>query len=163
MRKNKLSHSLKIINKKLHTPTWLFLLMFVVLILRIPSFFEPYSYGDEMIYLSLGEAVRQGVPLYKSIHDNKPPLLYIMAALSGSLFWFKAILAIWNLLTIFVFWKLSQRLFPKKIKLQKIATVLLGLLTTLPFLEGNIANAELFMIGPTILAFYLLLGKKKER
>lgn len=147
-------------NNKLHTPTWLFVLLLVVLVLRIPSFFEPYSYGDEMIYLTLGEAIRQGLTLFKDIHDNKPPLLYITAALAGSLFWFKAILAIWSLVTIFLFWKLTEALFPKKETAQKVATALFALLTTLPLLEGNIANAELFMIGPTIAAFLLLLARE---
>ncbi len=149
----------KIINK-LHTPTWLFVLLCILLVLRIPSFFEPYSYGDEMIYLALGEAVRQGIPLYKNIHDNKPPLLYMTAAVSGSLFWFKAILAIWHLATVFIFWKLSEALFPKKIKLQKVSTVIFGVITTLPLLEGNIANSELFLIGPIMAAFLILLTKK---
>ena len=97
---------------KLHTPKWLLILLALIVLLRIPSFFEPYSYGDEMIYLSLGEGIRQNIPLYKGIHDNKPPLLYITAAAAGSLFWFKAILTIWNLITIFLFWKLSTILFP---------------------------------------------------
>jgi len=143
-----------------HTPKWLFVLLFIVLILRIPTFFEPYSYGDEMIYLSLGEAIRQGVPLYKGIHDNKPPLLYIIAGISGSLFWFRSILAIWHLLTVYLFWKLSCTLFPKKTKLQKIATIIFSIFTTLPLLEGNIANAELFMIGPIIAALIILFSKK---
>lgn len=148
--------SLKKLLKKLHTPKWLFVLLLIVLILRIPSLFEPYSYGDEMIYLSLGEAIRRGIPLYKGIHDNKPPLLYILAAISGNLFWFKSVLAIWNIITIFLFWKLATKIFPNKFKLQKIATIIFGLLTTLPLLEGNIANAELFLIGPIIGAFLLL-------
>lgn len=150
----------KNLSKHLHTPKWLFILLAVVLILRIPSFFEPYSYGDEMIYLSLGEAIRQRIPLYKEIHDNKPPLLYITAAIAGSLFWFKAILAVWNLITIFLFWKLSEVLYPKKQRLQKISTIIFALLTTLPLLEGNIVNAELLMIGPIIAAFLILLSKK---
>ncbi|KKQ96942.1 MAG: hypothetical protein UT24_C0002G0049 [Candidatus Woesebacteria bacterium GW2011_GWB1_39_12] len=134
-----------------------------VFILRIPSLFEPYSYGDEMIYLTLGEAIRRGIPLYSGIHDNKPPLLYVMAAIAGNLFWFKAILTLWILVTIFIFWKLSETLFPKKIKTQQVATAIFALLTTIPLLEGNIVNAELFMIGPTILGFYLLLSKKLTR
>lgn len=145
---------------KIHLPTWLAILLAIALILRIPSFFEPYSYGDEMIYLSLGEAVRQGETLYLDIHDNKPPLLYLTAAIAGNLFWFKAILAFWMLTTTVVFWKFVVALFPKKESLQKAATITFALLTTLPLLEGNIANAELFMIGPTILAFYLLLTRK---
>lgn len=151
---------MKRVLKVLHTPRWLFGLLCVVLVLRIPSFFEPYSYGDEMIYLSLGEAIRRAIPLYSQIHDNKPPLLYVTAAIAGSLFWFKAILAIWHLATVFIFWKLSETLFPKNKKLHIISTTIFALLTTLPLLEGNIANAELFMIGPTMLAFYILLTKK---
>ncbi len=146
--------------EKIHAPTWLCILLGVVLILRIPSFFEPYSYGDEMVYLTLGEGIRQGVPLYSGLHDNKPPLLYVVAAAAGSLVWFKIILAFWSLATIFLFWKLAEALFPGKSKLQKVATWIFGLLTTLPLLEGNIANAELFMIGPTIAAFLILLTKK---
>ncbi|MFV1916913.1 MAG: ArnT family glycosyltransferase [Patescibacteria group bacterium] len=151
---------LSALSNKLHTPRWLFVLLITVLILRIPSFFEPYSYGDEMIYLTLGEAIRQGIPLYSGIHDNKPPLLYIIAAISSSLFWFKAVLAIWHLVTVYLFWKLAKVLFPKKLRLQKIATVIFAILTTLPLLEGNIVNAELFMIGPIIAAFLLVLSKK---
>lgn len=145
--------------KRFHTPNWLFFLLLVVLILRIPSFFEPYSYGDEMIYLTLGEAIRQGIPLYKGIHDNKPPLLYIMAGIAGNLFWFKAILAIWHLITVYLFWRLTEALFPKKTRGQIVATSIFAILTTIPLLEGNIVNAELFMIGPIILAFLLLLTK----
>lgn len=145
---------------KLHTPAWLFWLLLAVFILRIPSFFEPYSYGDEMIYLILGEAIRRGMTLYSQVHDNKPPLLYITAALAGNLFWFKAILAIWHLMSIFVFWKLTEALFPKKLRSQQVATIVFALFTTLPLLEGNIANAEMFMIGPTTLGFFILLTQK---
>jgi len=148
------------INEKFHTPRWLFVLLIAIFIFRIPSFFEPYSYGDEMIYLTLGQAIRQGIPLYKGIHDNKPPLLYIIAAISGNLFWFKAILTLWVLITIFIFWKLCQIFFPKSPTTPKAATFAFAVLTTLPLLEGDIANAELFMIGPTILALYILLSRK---
>jgi 4-amino-4-deoxy-L-arabinose transferase-like glycosyltransferase len=155
--------SKKSINKfldKIHLPLWLTILLGLVVLFRIPSFIEPYSYGDEMIYLSLGEAVRQGVPLYGGIHDNKPPLLYLTAAIAGNLFWFKVILAAWSLMTVILFWKLSKALFPKSIKFQKISTVIFAILTTIPLLEGHIVNAENFMIGPIIAAFLILLGKK---
>ncbi|MDP1710298.1 MAG: hypothetical protein Q8L28_01655, partial [bacterium] len=141
-------------------PSWLIGLLALILILRIPSFFEPYNYGDEMIYMSLGQGVRQGLTLYKDIHDNKPPLLYLTAALSENLFWFKAILAFWNLASIYIFYKLAEKLFVKNIKAQKLATIIMALLTTIPLLEGNIVNAELFMIGPTILAFLILFSEK---
>ena len=144
----------------IHLPNWLIIVLVVVFILRIPSFFEPYSYGDEMIYLTLGQGMREGLTLYKDIYDNKPPLLYILAAVAGNLFWFKAILAFWSLATIILFWKLSKALFPDKLKLQKVATWIFAILTTIPLLEGNIANAEVFMVGPIILALVILFSKK---
>ncbi len=112
-----------------------------------------------MIYLVLGNGIRQGLTLYKDLHDNKPPLLYLTAAIAGNLFWFKVILAFWNLVTIYYFWKLVRHLFPKNSRLQKISTFFFAALTTLPILEGNIANAELFFIGPIIIGFWLLLSK----
>lgn len=151
---------MKKILRKLHLPNWLIIILALVIILRIPSFFEPYSYGDEMIYLTLGQGIRQGVPLYSGLHDNKPPLLYLVAALAGNLFWFKTIIFFWMLGTTIVFWKLVERFFPNKQSLHKASMIIFALLTTLPLLEGNIINAELFFIGPIILGFYLFLTLK---
>ena len=151
---------------KIHIPNWLVLVLAVVIILRIPSLFEPFYYGDEMIYLTLGEGIRQGVPLYSGLHDNKPPLLYLTAAIAGNVFWFRAILIFWSLGTIVLFWNLSKKLFPPsdgaspKTKFQKVATAIFALLTTIPLLEGNTANAENFLIGPIIAAFLILFDKK---
>lgn len=139
-------------------PNWLVGILALVFILRIPSFFEPYYYGDEMIYMTLGQGVRQELTLYKDLHDNKPPLLYLTAAAAGNLFWFKVILTFWILVTVILFYKLAKLLFDKNLKTQKLATILFALLTTLPLLEGLTVNSELFMIGFTILAFLILLG-----
>ncbi len=141
-----------------YVTNWLGIVLFVVLILRIPSFFEPYYYGDEMIYMTLGQGMRQEITLYEGIYDNKPPLLYFTAMIAGNLFVFKAILAFWNILTIVIFWNLARILFEKNEKIQKISTIIFALLTTLPLLEGLTVNAELFMIGFTLFAFFLLLS-----
>ncbi len=154
----KIIQKIKEIDRKLGIPNWLCYLMGAALILRIPSFFEPYSYGDEMIYLTLGEGIRKGLTLYRDIHDNKPPLIYLIAAVAGSLVWLKIILAFWMIVTVFLFWKLTTILFEKNTKLQKIATIIFALLTTLPLLEGNIVNSELFLIGPIIASFIILLS-----
>ena len=45
--------------EKTHIPVWLAIVLGIVVLLRIPTFFEPFSYGDEMIYLTLGEGVRR--------------------------------------------------------------------------------------------------------
>ncbi len=143
---------------KIEPPKWLMAILAGVLILRIPSFLEPYSYGDEMIYLALGNAIRKGITIYQAVHDNKPPLLYLTAALAGNLFWFKTILAFWMIATILAFWKLSKILFNGNTRAEVISTIAFSILTTIPLFEGNIVNAELFLIGPIIIAFTILLG-----
>lgn len=150
----------KKINFLPHLPLWLILLLVVIFLLRLPSFFEPFSYGDEMIYLTLGEGIRRGLTLYKDLHDNKPPLLYFLAAISGNVFWFRAILTAWMAATTVLFWHLAQTLFPREKAIQTASTLAFALLTTLPLLEGQTSNAELFMIGPIILAFTLLFHPK---
>lgn len=142
------------------TITPLTLLVFFTILLRIPTLFEPYWYGDEGIYLTVGQGIRQGLLLYRDIFDHKPPAIYLVAALAESLFWFKFILLVWHSVTIVLFWKLAED-FLKKEKLVILASSLFALLTTLPFLEGNIANSELFILGPSMGAFLLLSNRQK--
>lgn len=155
----RLIQKIKDFDRWLAIPNWLCGLLGAVFVLRIPSFFEAYSYGDEMIYLTLGNAVRHGLTLYKDIHDNKPPLLYLLAAIAGNLFWFKVILALAAIVAVILFWKLALKIFAKE-KKAMIATFAFAILTTLPLLEGNIVNSENFMIGLTMAALLVLLTQK---
>lgn len=139
--------------------TVLILILLSVAVLHLPSLFEPYWYGDEGIYLTLGMAVRKGLVLYRDIHDNKPPLLYWTAALAGSQFWLKFILMVWHLLTIAVFYRLAKLWSGKSNWIPVIAAGLLAVLTMLP--EGNIANGEIFMILPVIGGMLTLIQKSK--
>ncbi len=138
-------------------------------ILRLPSLLEPYWYGDEGIYLTLGNAIRHGLTLYKDIHDNKPPVIYFMAALTGSVFWFRFFLLAWNSVAIVAFERLAHLLlddadhpgftsiggiqFPR-VTYSTIATVLFAIIPF--FAEGAIANGEIFMVMPAIVGMYLL-------
>lgn len=138
------------------------LILCASVLIRLPSWFEPYWYGDEAIYLTIGQAITNGVTLYSGIHDNKPPFLYLIAGLvSGDQFWFKFIATAWNLLSIVVFAKLAERITTKK-KLVFWGTVMFAFLTAWPKLEGNIANAELFFILPTSLAMLTLWRKEAK-
>jgi len=155
-----LKTTLRKIHDLFHIPNWLFFVLFAVVILRIPNFFEPYSYGDETIYLTLGQGIRKGFTLYKDLHDNKPPLLYVTAAFAGNLFWFKAVLLITSLIGTAIFHRFCEKLFPKIKYFAVVSTIIFAILITLPFFEGNIVNAENLMIVPTFAAFYILLFKK---
>lgn len=134
----------------------LFFLLLVIIILRVPTLFEPHRYADEEIYLTLGQGLRKGLVFYRDIHDNKPPLLYFIAALAGNLFWLRLILLITHAAGVVFFWKLASLVFERKRWAIITSTWIFALGSTLPRLEGNIANGENFMIVPAILGAYYL-------
>lgn len=138
---------------------WIFISL-IFIFLRLPSFFEPYWYGDEGIYLTIGQAIRKGLVLYQQIHDNKPPTLYFLAALGQTVFGFRLLLFLIMIPTIYLFYRLSL-LYLKPLQ-TKIATLIFVVLTSIPLIEGNIANAEIFMLLPTILGFIIFLKAKKN-
>lgn len=146
--------------QKISLPNWMFFVLTLIFIFRIPSLLEPYYYGDEMIYLTVGQGLKQGLVLYRDIFDHKTPFIYYLSVIAGNLFWMKFILLIWMIGTTVAFYKLVSGLFPKNNAVIQASVASFAILTTIPLLEGNIVNAELFMIGPAIFAFYLLLSRK---
>ncbi len=125
-------------------------------LLRLPSLIEPYWYGDEGIYQTLGKAILDGRILYTEIWDNKPPLLYVIYAFFNSN---QFNIRLFSLLTgigvLISFYYLSKILF-NKIKTSVIVTVFFLILFGLPTFEGNIANAENFMLLPIMGAAYII-------
>ncbi len=136
------------------------LYVILFLIFRLPSLFEPYWYGDEGIYLTLGQGIRHGLLLYQQIHDNKPPTLYYMAAFSQTVFGFRLLLTLVMIPTIYFFYRLAKKFLSPR--LAKYSALLFLILTSIPLLEGNIANAEVFMLLPTILAIFIFLNYQKS-
>ncbi len=146
------------------TATWVLLItLFIFFLLRLPSLVEPYWYGDEGIYEVIGSALRHGVALYSGIWDNKPPLLYLTYALfSGDQFSVKLLSLIFGLLSVIVFFFLSKKLFSQP-KIQYLTTIIFALLFATPVTEGDIANAENFMLLPILLAAYLVYNLSLKR
>lgn len=142
---------------------FLLITSFFFFLLRLPSLFEPYWYGDEGIYQVLGIAMNQHRLLYRDIWDNKPPLLYFVYSLFNSdQFWVRLFSLIIGLLTVIAFYFLAKKLFEKE-KIVWASTALFALLFGLPLLEGNIANAENFMLLPIITAGYLVLQSSEYK
>ncbi len=138
----------------------LLILIAINIILYIPALFEPVSYGDECIYLVLGNAFRKGLVFYRDIHDNKPPLLYLTAAISGnSLFWFRLISIVTSLVHIDLVYSLI-----KKLTKNKYLPILGGIIFSalLLIFEGRVANGEIFMTAAATLAVYLLLTRPEK-
>lgn len=134
--------------------------------LRLPSLIEPYWYGDEGIYETIGLALTKGRLLYAQIWDNKPPLLYITYALfHGNQEAVRMASLLVGLGAVIAFFFLARRFFANQ-KAIIASTLFFAILFGLPIIEGNIANAENFMLFPILLAAYLVykaVEKKRLR
>jgi hypothetical protein len=138
--------------------------IFLFFILRLPSLFEPLWYGDEGIYQAIGNSLNHGKLLYSQVFDNKPPFLYWTCSLFQSdQFTVRLASLIFGVLAIITFFFLSKKLFSetKSNNIHLATTFIFTLLFGLPLLEGNIANAENFMLFPIILSALFLINKRK--
>ncbi len=136
---------------------------FLFFVLRLPSLFEPLWYGDEGIYQVIGNSLNNGKLLYAEIFDNKPPLLYWLYAIFNSdQFTIRLASLIFGVLSVGVFFLLSRRLLKNKENNNApyLATLVFTILFALPVLEGNIANAENFMLLPILVAALLISNLK---
>lgn len=129
---------------------FLLFISFIFFLLRLPSLIEPYWYGDEAIYELIGLALNNGRMLYSQIWDNKPPLLYLIYAIANADQFTVRFLSLASAVTSTIFfYYLSDKLFRSN-KINIISTLLYTFFFATPILEGNIANAENFMLLPII-------------
>lgn len=142
----------------LHSHLPLLLALLLLLILRIPNFFEPYWYGDEGIYLTVGQAIRDGEKLYTEIVDHKTPLIYYFASVPNQLS-FRVLTVFWMIVTTSAFYAVAKKLLSKN-RGVNVATFLFVILTSVPWFEGNVPNGELFAMGFILLGGWLLSTTK---
>lgn len=136
---------------------------FLFFILRLPSLFEPLWYGDEGIYQVIGSSLNNGKLLYKEVFDNKPPLLYwLYAILHSDQFLIRLASLIAGLIAIVIFFLLSKKLFENnKNNIHYVTTLIFAILYGIPMLEGNIANAENFMLLPILVSSFFIVSQKR--
>lgn len=143
--------------------SWLFspvilaaaLVLLLVVALRVPSFAEPYWYGDEGIYLTIGQAMNNGDILYKDIVDHKTPLIYYLARV-GTQLNFRLLLTVWMAVASLAVFAILLRT-TKRVWLSFGFTSLFVIATSIPTLEGNIPNGELFVMGFALVGLWLYL------
>ncbi|OGH08094.1 MAG: hypothetical protein A2171_01325 [Candidatus Levybacteria bacterium RBG_13_35_9] len=124
--------------------------------------FEPYWYGDEGIYQTLGLGIDNGRVLYKEIFDNKPPLLYLLYGfLNSDQFLLRLSSLIFGVFSVALFFKLCQKIL-KNTNVSYVSTFIFALIFGLPVVEGNIANAENFMLLFNILAGLLVFKTTED-
>ena len=142
---------------------FLIVVLFLTFVARIPSLFEPFWYVDEGVDMTVAEGLSRGLDLYKGIFDNKTPGIYLLSlvaikVLGHSIWSLRIVLSFWVLATEIALFLLTKKLFNQKIAV--VAVLVFAFLTTIPFLEGNIANGEIFMILPTVIAALLVLNNR---
>lgn len=143
---------------------WLiFIVLFLTFILRFPSLFEPFWYGDEGIFAAVARNLNQGGVLYQTAWDNKPPMIYltygaIFSIFGVSMFWLRLLAAIVVLTTAAVIYEIGKETIGKHRGL--LASLIFGFLASLRIIEGNLALTEIFMILPISLAMYLAIRRK---
>lgn len=152
---------------------WPFIIISTVFVLlRLPALVEPYWYGDEGIYEVIGQMMNHGSLLYRDAWDNKPPLLYLIYAFAnGDQPTVKLLAILFGLATVITFSILTYRIFAKS-KTTIFVSSLFALLFATPLIEGDIANAEnfmlLFIISAGLLLYQFVIrtpnhGKQRDR
>lgn len=129
-------------------------------ILRLPSLFFSWWYGDENVYLAIGHAIAKGQLLYVQAWDNKPPLIYLIYAGIYTIFktqlWayklFNLLLALWE---ISIFHYVIRDIFRFSKKQIFWTTLSMSILLAIVF-EGTILNAENIFVPLVLTGFYFV-------
>lgn len=132
------------LDRKLDELVPLLLIVLVVFLLRLPSFAEPYWYGDEAIYLTIGNAMRHGERLYAEIIDHKTPIIYYLAMVPNQT-WFRFLGLAANVSIVLSIWHITKRFFTHQ-TIRWLTVISCALALNLPALEGNIPNGETFVL-----------------
>ena len=137
-------------------------ILFLTFVLRFPSLFEPFWYGDEGIFAAVARNLNQGGVLYQTAWDNKPPMIYltyevIFKYFGVSMFWLRLITVVFVLATATAVYEIANQIFGKNRAL--FSAFIFGILTSLRLIEGNLALTEIFMILPITLAMLIALKR----
>lgn len=133
---------------------WMMGIAGLVILLRLPSLWEPHWYGDEGIYLAIGKALSAGGQLYIDIVDHKTPIIYYLVALLQTLWMLKVYLIVSVLVCVLIYWQAARLWFESRLAVV-LATGAFGILVSLPRYEGTVFNGELVFLPLTLLGTYL--------
>jgi hypothetical protein len=136
-------------------------LSLAVLVLRIPSFFEPPWHTDEGTFAAVAQNILHGQQLYAEAWESKPPLfLYLYAAVfkvfGPGVFGLRLAATASAIATHVVLYFIGRRLELSH-RQSLLAAGSLGFLLGVPFWEGTLALTEVFTILPTALAILVVL------
>lgn len=133
-----------------------------VLLLRLPSFFEPPWHTDEGIFAAVAQRVLTGGTLYADAWESKPPLfLYLYVGLykvfDPGVFPLRLAATLAAVGTHIALYFVALRLGLDR-RHALLGAAALGVLLGVPFWEGTLALTEVFTILPTTLAVLCVLS-----
>ncbi|HXH23133.1 MAG TPA: glycosyltransferase family 39 protein [Dehalococcoidia bacterium] len=131
-----------------------------VVLLRLPSFFEPPWHTDEGIFAAVAQRVLSGGHLYADAWESKPPLfLYLYVAIfkvfGAGIFGLRFAATTFAVLTHLALFFVALRFMSHRRAL--LAAALCGVLIGVPFWEGTLALTETFTLLPSTAGALLFL------
>lgn len=142
----------------------LFIILLLSAFLRYQFVNEPLE-RDEGGYAYIGKQLLEGKVLYKEMWDQKTAGIFFIYAFAikffgDSLNSIRIFTLIFVLIEIFLFFLLVKKLYGENIAL--VATFIFGIFSSVPLMQANGANSEVFMNLFFILSVYLFLFNKKK-
>ncbi len=133
----------------------------LLLLLRLPSLFEPHWYTDEAGYANTAWLMTHGKVLYLTVWNNKPPLLFwiydlALAWFGPSEFGLHLFSTVAEVAALAAIWRLLRENWPGR--WSWMGTLVGALLLGLPLLGGDLALPENFLIAPEAWAMVWVLG-----
>ena len=140
--------------------------LLLLLLLRLPSLFEPHWYTDEAGYATTAWLTTHGKVLYLTVWNNKPPVLFwiydvALAWLGPSELALHLMSTLAGLIAMAGTWVLARSyLSPAR---TRAAMLISAFLLGTPILSGELALPECFLIAFTAWAMVCLLASRRAR
>jgi 4-amino-4-deoxy-L-arabinose transferase-like glycosyltransferase len=127
--------------------------------LRLAFVHEPFE-RDEGSYAYIGQEILRGAVPYKDVIEIKPPAIYYLYAAAMTVFGetaegIRIFTALYSLLTVYAVFLVTCQIAGQKAGL--ISSVLYGVFSSAPLLQGSSSNAEVFLALPWVLGIYFIL------
>lgn len=139
------------------------ILILILLLLKLPSLFEPHWNQTEGLYAAIAHSTRNGKLLYQDTFFTQPPgiiFIYLISIFANTftLITVKLIGLIVTIGILLLIYQFTKKMF--SLRTAQLATLIASILLGLPILEANIIHTELFFIFFILLGLNLIFTKK---
>lgn len=138
----------------------------VIVIARLPSFWDKWWYGDENIYLAVGRGIAQGQLLYTDVWDNKPPGILFLYSLIYRVFetnivGYRLVNLIFNLISFWTLWMITKKVLGWSKEQVNLSAIVFGILLSFGW-EMSLLNGEVVFMPFVLLGILGLFSIKSS-